>query len=353
MDSSTGSAATSASTSLAGLIGVLDRVDGPAGALGRRRLPAPRPAGAGARSSGIRTAGLRATGIRAAGFRATAVRSVPLRSVQPAPRARRPAGTPVIEPGSYWDMTRAPVPVAPEPAPRRTPGRGAALVRRAALWGAGRNGEHLAWRTSAAVTALTKAATPPTGTAPAAEVAPRGPRLRTLVRRMALWGAGENGANLAWGRAPMPRPAARLDPPVVLREMPSTPRIQPVPVVTVPAAPVPAVRRPIGPVLPRVAPVAPVGWVAPAGPAPVAGSGWPAPPSGWPQPPVWPPVQPAAARRPRPPLPTPSFRARRVPALPSTSRSLFASPRERGLARARGDPLCSSARGSPAHAAPG
>ena len=88
MDSSTGRTATSASTSLAGLMDVLDRVDGPAGALGRRRLPAPRPAVAGARPSGVRT-----TGGRTAGFRATGVRTVPLRSVQPAPMARRPAGT--------------------------------------------------------------------------------------------------------------------------------------------------------------------------------------------------------------------------------------------------------------------
>ena len=251
----------------------------------------------------------------------------------------------MIEPGSYWDMTRAPVPVAPEPAPRRTPGRGAALIRRAALWGAGRNGEHLAWRTSTAAAVLATATL--TTTAPTAEVASWGPRLRILVRRMALWGAGENGANLAWGRAPMPRPAAPLDPPVVLREMPSTPLIQPMPAAAVPPAPARAVRRPIGPVLPRVAPV---GWVAPADPAPVASSGWPAPPTGWPQPPVWPPVRPVAARPPRPPMPTPSFRARRVPALPSTRRSLFASPRERGLARARGDPLSTSARGSPARA---
>src|SRR4051812_36939613 len=46
-------------------------------------------------------------------------------------------------------------------------------------------------------------------------------RLHAVVRRLALWGAGPDGAYLAWGG---PRPS-RLDPPVVLTELPSTPTV--------------------------------------------------------------------------------------------------------------------------------
>ncbi|MDQ1662919.1 MAG: hypothetical protein QOJ68_2899 [Blastococcus sp.] len=347
-------------TSLAGLIDVLDRVDGPAAGPGRRRLPdhrSPAPGATGSRSAGFRPNG----------FRATATRSTPLRSVQPAPMARRPAATTVVEPGSYWDMSRPPAPAAPIDAagkPARNGTRVAALIRRAAMWGAGTDGENLSWRTSMATPAPVR---PALEAAPAPrEPAPRGPRLRGLVRRMALWGAGDNGVNLAWCAHPVPAPARRLDPPVVLREMPSTPLIQPaatspaaalVPAVPAPAGRRPIGRRPIGPVLPRVAPVEPVGWCAPVDPSSPAVSGWPAPPTGWPQPPEWSPGEPAVPVSTPSPVSTSSGRAAHSrPAIP-VARFPFPSPRERGLARARGDPLFPPARGSPAlrpaHAAPG
>jgi hypothetical protein len=344
-------------TSLAGLIDVLDRVDGPAGTPGRRRPAAHRSAAspAGHRSAAPGTSA-RPAGGRPNGFRATATRSVPLRSVQPAPMARRPAAPPAVEPGSYWDMTRPPAAAAPiEAAARRTESRRAALVRRSAMWGAGPAGENLTWRTSMAPSPLR----PSVVAAPREPLAtaPREPRLRGLVRRMALWGAGNNGENLAWRvhRAPATAPGRRLDPPVVLREMPSTPMIAPAATspaaALVPAGAAPTVRRSIGPVLPRVAPL---GWAAPADPGSPPPSGRPAPPTGWPQPPAWPPAkQPAAvAPAPRAASSSPVFRARKSP---------VPSPRERRLARARGDPLPPSSRGSPpllpaprpAHAAPG
>jgi hypothetical protein len=320
------------SGSLAGLIDVLDRADGPGAAHGRRRHPVHRTA---------------------------AARSMPLRSVQPAPMARRPAAAPVIEPGSYWDMSRAP---APAPAvdgdrkPATAPGPRTTLIRRAAMWGAGPHGEHLAWRT--AMAPGRPAPHPASGPAPSSaprpsEAAPWRPRLRNLVRRMALWGAGENGANLAWRPRVAPGPARRLDPPVVLREMPSTPQIQPAATspaaALLPARPV-AARRPIGPVLPRTAVIPPVGWVAPADPGSPAPSGWPAPPAGWPQPPVWPAVTAAAARSMAAPAsrtPVPSGGTTSSPSTSPAARSPFSSPRARGLARARGDPLPAPARGSP------
>jgi hypothetical protein len=335
-------------TSLAGLIDVLDRVDGPAGGPGRRRIPAHRTAAPGA--SGSRSAGFRTNG-----FRATATRSTPLRSVQPAPMARRPAAATVVEPGSYWDMSRPPAPVTPIDAaskPPRTRTRSAALIRRAAMWGAGPNGENLTWRTSLATPAPVRLPR---------ETAPPRPRLRGLVRRMALWGAGDNGANLAWRAFPVPAPPRRLDPPVVLREMPSTPLIQPAATspaaALVPAVPAPAGRRPIGPVLPRMDSVEPVGWSAPAGSSSPAATGWPAPPTGWPQPPEWPPGEPAATVPTPSPVSASSGRAASAPPAFPPARFPFPSPRERGLARARGDPLSSPARGSPAlrpaHAASG
>ncbi len=174
---------------LAGLIDVLDRVDGPVAA----RRPQPR----------------RTSAHRPSGTRTGAVRTVPLRSVQPAPMAR-----PAPAPRAY---------VLPEP--ERAPVTGLAdLVRRAALWGAGPRGEYLAWRPRPAATG-----SPAARPAAAAEPAVRRPgRLRGLLRRAALWGAGPAGEHLAWGRpasAPTPN---QVDPPVVLREMPSTPTIQPV-----------------------------------------------------------------------------------------------------------------------------
>jgi hypothetical protein len=103
--------------------------------------------------------------------------------------------------------------------------------------------------------------------------------LRGLVRRAALWGAGPDGACLAWG-GPPPRPAYRagarpFDPPVVLREMPSTPTIRP-------AASSPAAALRAGPLAgrrwrPRVAPVAPasrhlLGRIAASSPVPLSGA---------------------------------------------------------------------------------
>lgn len=347
--------------SLAGLIDVLDRVDGPAVGPARRRLPTHRSAAPGV--------GSRTSGTRPIAFRATAARSRPLRSVQPAPAARRPAAAPVIEPGSYWDMSHAPVPAAPvgsEPERSRAAARMTGLIRRAAMWGAGAEGEHLAWRTAMATRV-------PAPSAP--EAAPPVQRLRRMLRRMALWGAGDDGEYLAWGAALTPAPVRRLDPPVVLREMPSTPVIQPAATspaaALVPSGPAAAGRRPIGPVLPRTARIDPVGWCAPAGSGSAAPTRWPAAPSGWPQPPQWPPVQPTAAVK-KTPTPTstpttampttamptamrPAFSPRRAPsACPmgatgtSAARSPLAWPRERGLARARGDPVSTQARGSPA-----
>jgi hypothetical protein len=245
---------------LSGLIDVLDRAD--AGRPQARRPAAHRPAGS----------------------RSRAVGTVPLRSVQPAPMAR-PAPTP-----------RAYVLPEPEPAPI---GRLSDVVRRAAMWGAGPQGEYLAWP------AAPRPATPP---------ARRPARLRALVRRLTMWGAGPHGEYLAWGRRPVPGRRRDVDPPVVLREMPSTPTIQP-------AAPSPAVA-----LLPRV-------------PASSAGRS-----SGVSHPP--PPVPRGAVAVPgiRPGGPPERSRAT---GRPSHHRP---SPQATGLVRARGDPLSCPARGSPAPA---
>jgi hypothetical protein len=164
--------------SLAGLIGVLDRADG---------APAGRRPQAGWASAHL-----------PAGSRTGAVRTVPLRSVQPAPMAR---ATPA--PRAY---------VLPEP--ERAPiGRLSDLLRRAAMWGAGPQGEYLAWR-------VAPHAAPPALRRPA--------RVRDMVRRLAMWGSGSGGKYLAWGGPAFPDPRREVDRPVVLREMPSTPMIQPV-----------------------------------------------------------------------------------------------------------------------------
>jgi hypothetical protein len=190
-----------AGLTLAGLIDVLDRADD---ALGPRR-PRPRRAVV-HRSPATRMVADRWDPLREAApsrpvpTRPMRARTVPLRPVPPAPAARVPA----------------------RPAPAATP-----------------------------------AALPAPGAG-----APRGARwlaaLRTLVRRAALWGAGPDGVHLAWG-APPPRPVYRpgavqrtgqrtvdrrpVDPPVVLRELPSTPTNRP-------AAPSPAAA--IGTPAPRV-----------------------------------------------------------------------------------------------------
>ncbi|MGY1803143.1 hypothetical protein ACI78T_07665 [Blastococcus sp. SYSU D00922] len=244
---------------LVGLIDVLDRVDGPAA-----RRPQPR----------------RTSAHRPSGTRTGAVRTVPLRSVQPAPMAR-PAAAPRVY-------------VLPEP--ERVPVTGLAdLVRRAAMWGAGPRGEYLAWRPRTAAPA------------PATQAAARRPgRIRGLIRRAALWGAGPGGEHLAWGR-PAPAPAPNeVDPPVVLREMPSTPTIQPV-------APSPAAA-----LLPR-------------GPASSAGSrGLPPVPRGA--------VAVPGVRHGGPP------ERSRATGWPSHQRT---SPGATGLVRTRGDPAACRVRGSP------
>jgi hypothetical protein len=265
--------------SLAGLIDVLDRADGgsPHGRSSTRRPATYRPAGS----------------------RAGAVRTAPLRSVQPAPMARPVPGA------------ARPPEVAPLPDP--TVGRVHSLLRRVALWGAGPQGEHLAWRPPARAVAVRPAVAPRI----AAPQAPRRPnRVRRFVRRVALWGAGPGGEHLAWGAGtltttrPQARPAPKpvADRPVVLREMPSTPTIQP-------AAPSPAAALPPhGPAStgPRWRPPVPRGAVAVPGVRP----------RGRPersQATGWPPQVPASG------VPT-------------------------GLVRARGDPLSAPARGSPAPA---
>lgn len=243
--------------SIAGLIDVLDRAEG----AGPVRRPQAR----------------RAASSRPAGMRAGAVRTGPLRSVQPAPMARpAPALAPRVR-------------VLPEP--ERVPvTRLSDVIRRAAMWGAGPRGEHLAWRVA-----------PHRATTPS-----RRARVRALVRRLALWGAGPDGEYLAWGRPARPAVRPELDPPVVLREMPSTPLIQPV------------ASSPAAVLLPRA-------------PASSAGSRG------------MPPVLRGAVAVPgvRPGGPPERFRAT---GWPSPSRG---SPASTGLIRARGDPVSCPVRGSP------
>src|SRR5829696_3337488 len=146
--------------SLAGLIDVLDRADGTGGTRRpqARRTPAHRP------SSGARPG---------------AVRTVPLRSVRPAPLARPVAAPRVV--------------VLPEPV--RVPvTRLSDVFRRAAMWGAGPRGEYLAWRVAPRV-ATGRAASARAAAAPEAPRAAHGPgRIRSLVRRLALWGSGPDGS---------------------------------------------------------------------------------------------------------------------------------------------------------------
>jgi hypothetical protein len=249
---------------LAGLIDVLDRADG----LAPARRPQPR----------------RSSVHRPSTARSGAVRTAPLRSVQPAPMAR-------------------PVPPAPRayvlPEPERVPVTGlAGLVRRAALWGSGPRGEHLAWPSR-----------PPTAAArpaPAPAAVRRPGRIRTILRRAALWGSGPSGAHLAWGAPAAARSPREVDAPVVLRELPSTPTIQPV-------APSPAAA-----LLPR-------------GPASSAGSrGMPPVPRGA--------VAVPGVRHGGPP------ERSRATGWPAHSRT---SPGATGLVRTRGDPVSCPVRGSP------
>ena len=282
---------------LAGLIDVLDRADG---GMPRRR-PLPRHAAA----------------ARAAAYRSGAVRTVPLRSVRPAPPAR-PAPVPF--------RAQPQAPATTVAAYSTSPGVVARMTRRVALWGAGADGAHLAWHSSApaAVSSYPVAAA-------AAERRPalgRPGLLAALRRRAALWGAGAHGEYLAWSAPPLPRSAARIslrgvDGPVVLRELPSTPTVQPaVPSPAAALVPGPA-SSPAGPEA-RPAPIGhrppapPVAESEPAGPrVPVQSARTPQP-TGWP---------------PRP--------------LRSSSRPARSFPTATGLARARGDPSPCRARGSP------
>jgi hypothetical protein len=279
---------------LAGLIDVLDRADG--GTPRRRTMPR------------------HAAAARAAAYRSGAVRTVPLRSVRPAPPAR-PAPAPFRAP------PRTP---APSVAPAATSGGLLARVtRRVALWGAGPDGAYLAWHSTA------HAAVRPDQAAAERRPVSAGPGLLAgLRRRAALWGAGPHGEHLAWRSSPLPRSAARIslrdaDGPVVLRELPTTPTVQP-------AVPSPAAALVPGPVSSPAEPAArpaqighrppapPVAESEPAGPrVPVSSARTPQP-TGWPH---------------RP--------------LRSSSRPARSFPTATGLARARGDPLPGRARGSP------
>jgi hypothetical protein len=294
-----GGASPEPGASLAGLIGVLDRADG--APFVQRSRP-----------------------VHTSAYRASA-RAVPLRSVPPAPAARtgRPAAA----------GPRTPT-VTVVPDPERRPVTGLRdLAHRAALWGSGAQGEYLAWPTSA------PAPRPPLRT-----------RLRALTRRIALWGAGPRGEHLSWG-GPAPVAAPRqVDPPVVLRELPSTPTIRPaasspaVALLPAPAVPSPRTR----PTVQRGTATAPVAAArrTPAGPV---GPGWAPPPPGWPQPPAW---HSAPGRS------TPVAATTVIPPLPAAPRRTVHAARasgggaRAGPARARGDPPSLPSR-SPALAASG
>ena len=241
----------------------------------------------------VRASGRRPSNSRPAGVRRGAVRTVPLRSVRPAPMARPVRGaSPVVE---------TPLQVATV-----ARGRFSSLIRRAALWGAGPQGEYLAWRPAAHI--LDRPTAAPAVRTPEAPARRPGPR-PGLLRRAALWGAGAQGEHLAWGGPSRPPVRPVTDHPVVLRELPSTPTIQlPAP------SPAPELshRRP-APAGPRWMPPVPRGAVAVPGVRP---SGPPerSRATGWPQAP-----------------------GRGVPT---------------GLVRARGDPFPSPARGSPGPAPP-
>ncbi|MCF6745361.1 hypothetical protein E9529_14010 [Blastococcus sp. KM273128] len=275
---------------LAGLIDVLDRAD--------QSRPRPRPRPAAHRSA----------------------RPAPLRSVQPAPAARvpRPVAFPVHSPR---------VVVVPERV-REPLGGLRGIGRRVALWGAGDQGQHLAWRT-----------TPP----PAPVPGRRRAAVRAFTRRMALWGAGEQGRHLSWGR-PASRALRDLDPPVVLRELPSTPSIQPV--ASSPAAA-------LLPAVPASSPGSRTGTAAPdatARPSSHPGPTDPAarhrPRAGWRPQRDWPSPGRYGARSTPPSLPVrtpaPAHRTPRVP--------VPRSPQGSGGAGARGDPP--AVRGSPRRTGP-
>lgn len=284
--------------SLAGLIDVLDRADSGVS----RRRPLPRHAAA----------------ARASAYRSGVVRTAPLRSVRPAPPAR-------LAPAPFRALPLAPATSAAANATHA--GLLARLTRRVALWGAGPGGAYLAWHPS--VPAVLPAC--PVVAVPSAErrPVPGSPGLLAMLRRRAaLWGAGAHGEHLAWSTAPLPRSAARIslrsvDGPVVLRELPSTPTVQP-------AVPSPAAALVPGP---ASSPAGPVARPAQIGHRPPA-----------------PPVAESESAGPRVPVqsartPQPTGWPRRPPR--SSSRPARSFPTATGLARARGDPLPGRARGSP------
>ena len=111
--------------------------------------------------------------------------------------APRPAPAHRRAPGGRTGAARVPA-VAQRPGPLR------ALTRRVALWGAGVDGEYLAWRGGGAPAATRG----PHGSVAKAPAARRPSRLRALTRRLALWGAGVDGEYLAWFPAGRPPRAA-------------------------------------------------------------------------------------------------------------------------------------------------
>ncbi|WP_448641800.1 hypothetical protein [Geodermatophilus sp. URMC 63] len=216
---------------------------------------------------------------------ARALRPLPVARPVPSlrPRPAAPAAAPAA-PAVPAAATPPPVSGASGAVPgSRLRARLRAATRRLALWGAGPDGAHAAWPTAPVV------------------VPPARPG---ALRRLALWGAGPDGAHLAWGRpahlapaSPDGPPPASPDGPVVLTELPSTPTVRP-------AASSPAAALPPAGVVRRVSPPRT------GGPGPgLAPAGWPA--------------RPAAAE------------ARAGP------------PAVSGSARARGDPVPVVARGSP------
>jgi hypothetical protein len=272
---------------LAGLLDVLDRADG---VVPHQRARSRRPAAS-----------------RSEGYRRGAPRRVPLRSVPQAPAARpAPAGTMPL-------TASRPVPAPP------SPGRLSALTRRMALWGAGAEGEYLAWRS----TGTSHDRLPRDPRRPwMPERSARPHRLRGLVRRLVLWGAGSDGEYLAWssaasagrsgpaGRSPQ-ADRADADRPVVLRELPSTPTIQP-------AASSPAAAlRPSGP----------ASSAGPRGARPVPSGAVPVPG-----------VRPGGRLE--------RSQAAGWPSRPTTGATRL-SPAATGLVRARGDPYACPVRGSP------
>jgi hypothetical protein len=282
--------------SLAGLIDVLDRADSGA----PRRRPLPRHAAA----------------ARAAAYRSGVVRTVPLRSVRPAPPAR-PAPVP------FRALPQAPAPSAPVAA--LPAGPLARLTRRVALWGAGPGGAHLAWHCTAHTTA--PAAVEPQRATERRPAPARPGLLTSLRRRAALWGAGAHGEHLAWSTTPLPRSAVRIslravDGPVVLRELPSTPTVQP-------AVPSPAAALVPGPVSSPAGPEARPAQIGHRPPAPPVAESEPAGPR-----------VPAASAR----TPQPTGWPHRP--LRSSTRPARSFPTATGLARARGDPSPGRARGS-------